>query len=141
MRTIAGLLVGLVAAIAAIWAVGLIGGQFFAIDAPTDPRQSSELAAALGSAPPGLKIFLVLSWFAGGLVGAGVAKWVARMSWPAWAVAACLALLLASTFLVPLPIWMQVLAVVAPLVGALLADLLVKVPPRREAEAADDAHA
>ena len=126
MRAIAGLLVGIVAAIAAIMAVGLVGGLFFSVEAPTDPIQSAQAtAAALGAAPVGAQILLVLSWFAGGFAGAAAAKRVARVSWPGWVVAGGLALLLASTFLVPLPVWMQALAVVGPLVGGLLADMLV----------------
>ena len=132
MRIIGALLAGIVAALAAIAAVGLIAGQFFALEAPTDPRQSSELAAALGAAPAGLQILLVLSWFAGGLAGAAAAKRIARVSWPGWAVAGLLALLLATTFLAPLPVWLQALAVIAPLAGGLFADMLVG---RRAADA------
>jgi integral membrane sensor domain MASE1 len=51
---------------------------------------------------------------------------VARVSWPGWVIAGGLALLLATTFLAPLPVWMQVLAVVGPLIGGLLADMLVR---------------
>ena len=127
MRAIAGLLAGIVAAIAAIMAVGFVGGLFLAVEVPTDPIQNAEAtAAALGSAPIGAQILLVLSWFAGGLAGAAAAKWVALASWPGWTVACGLALLLATTFLAPLPTWMQVLAVIGPLVGGLIADMTVR---------------
>ena len=127
MKAIAGLLAGIVAAVAAIMAVGFVGGLFISVEVPTDPIQNAEAtAAALGSAPVGAQILLVLSWFAGGLAGAAAAKLVARVSWPGWAVACGLALLLATTFLAPLPVWMQVLAVVGPLIGGLLADMLVR---------------
>jgi len=127
MRAIVGMLVGIVAAVAAIMAVGLVCGLFFTMEVPTDPIQNAEAtAAALGSAPLGAQILLVLSWFAGGFAGAAAAKWVARISWPGWVVAGGLALLLATTFLAPLPMWMQALAVLGPLVGGLLADLLVR---------------
>ena len=127
MRAIGGILAGIVAAVAAIMAVGLVGGMFFSVEVPTDPIQNAEAtAAALGSAPVGAQILLVLSWFAGGLAGAAAAKWVSRVSWPGWTVACGLALLLATTFLAPLPVWMQVLAVIGPLVGGLIADMMVR---------------
>lgn len=127
MRAIGGVLAGLIAAVAAIMAVGLVGGLFFSVEVPTDPIQNAEAtAAALGAAPLGAQILLILSWLAGGFAGLAAAKWVARVSWPGWAVAGGLALLLATTFLAPLPVWMQVLAVVGPLIGGLLADMLVR---------------
>jgi len=118
-------LAGIAAAIAVIMAIGLVGGLFFSVEAPTDPRQGTEVAAALGAAPAGLQVLLALSWFAGGFGGAAAAKRVARLSWPGWTVAGGLALLLAGTFLVPLPVWMQAAAVIGPLAGGLLADLTV----------------
>lgn len=125
MRATLGLFAGIAAAIAAIMLVGVVGGLFFSIEAPTDPMQSSEVAASLSGAPTGTKITIILSWFVGGFVALAAAKYVARVSWPGWIVAGALALLLAGTFLVPLPMWMQALAVVGPLIGALLADLFI----------------
>jgi hypothetical protein len=127
MRAIGGILAGLIAAVAAIMAVGLVGGLFFSVEVPTDPIQNAEAtAAALGAAPLGAQILLILSWLVGGFAGLAAAKWVARVSWPGWVIAGGLALLLATTFLAPLPVWMQVLAVIGPLIGGLLADMLVR---------------
>ena len=142
MKAIGGLLAGIVAAIAAIMATGFIGGLFFTIEAPTDPMQSEAVVAALADAPAGTKITLILSWFAGGLAAMAAAKAVSGVSWPGWAVAGLLALMLAGTFLVPLPVWMQALAVVGPLIGALIGDVLVKGrQPRMDRKAEADAHA
>jgi hypothetical protein len=127
MRGLLGVAAGIVAAIVAIMAVGLVGGLFFSVEAPTDPMQNAEAtASALGGAPMATKIVLILSWFAGGLAGAAAAKKVAGLSWPAWVVAGALALLLASTFLIPLPVWMQIMAVIAPLLGGVVADVMVR---------------
>ncbi len=127
MRAIIGIVAGIVAAAAAIMAVGLVAGIFFAVEAPTDPIQNAEAAAAaISGAPMGAQILLVLSWFAGGFAGLAAGKWVARTAWPGWVVSGGLALLLATTFLAPLPTWMQVLAVIGPLAGGLLADRLVR---------------
>ncbi|HEX8640277.1 MAG TPA: hypothetical protein VF704_03880 [Allosphingosinicella sp.] len=138
MRAIGGLLAGLAAMVVAIMAVGAIGGLFFSVEAPTDPMQNAEATvAALSNAPPGTKIVLVLSWFIGALAGAAVAKRISRLSWPGWVIAGGLALMLASTFLVPLPVWMQIAAVLAPLAGGLIADMLVRGVPSLSSEAAD----
>lgn len=138
MRAIIGLLAGIVALIVGIMAVGAIGGLFFSVEAPTDPMQNAEATvAALGSAPAGTKAVLVLSWFLGALAGAAVAKRVSRLSWPGWVIAGGLALLLATTFLVPLPVWMQIAAVLAPLAAGVLADMLVRGAPGLDAEPAD----
>jgi hypothetical protein len=138
MRPIGGLLAGLIALVVGIMAVGVIGGMFVSVEAPTDPIQSPQATvAALGSAPTGTKIVLVLSWFIGAFAGAAVAKRVARLSWPGWVLAGALAVLLATTFLVPLPVWMQILAVLAPLAGGLLADVMVRGVPRSTEEAID----
>lgn len=126
MREIGGLVAGVVAAIAAIMLTGFVGGLFFSIEAPTDPMQGDAVVAALGTAPPGTKITLILSWFIGGFAALAAAKKVAGVSWPGWIVAGLLSLLLAGTFLVPLPVWMQALAVVGPLIGALIADVAVR---------------
>ena len=141
MREIGGLIAGVVAAVVAIMLTGFIGGLFFSIEAPTDPMQGEAVAAALGAAPAGTKITLVLSWFIGGFAALAAAKSVAGVSWPGWIVAGLLALLLAGTFLVPLPVWMQALAVVGPLLGGLLADLMVKGGAGAAGEPAADARA
>ncbi len=127
MRAIGGILAGLIAAVAAIMAVGFVGGLFVSVEVPTDPIQNAEATAvALGAAPLGAQILLILSWLTGGFAGLAAAKWVARVAWPGWVIAGGLALLLATTFLAPLPVWMQVLAVIGPLIGGLLADMLVR---------------
>jgi hypothetical protein len=137
MRAIVGILAGVVAAVVAIMAVGLVCGLIFAVAVPTDPIQNAEATvAALGAWPVGAQVLLVLSWVAGGFAAVAAGKWVARASWPGWVVAGGLALLLATTFLAPLPVWMQALAVVGPLLGGLLADMMV-----RGAGPAADAHA
>lgn len=125
MREIGGLIVGAVAAVVAIMLTGFVGGLFFSIEAPTDPIQGDAVVAALGAAPAGTKITLVMSWFIGGFAALAAAKKLAGISWPGWVVAGLLALLLAGTFLVPLPVWMQALAVLGPLIGALVADVTV----------------
>ena len=131
---------GILAGVVAMMAVGFIGGQFFTFDGPADPSQREAMLTAVGSAPVGTQLTLLLSWFVAAFAGAAVAKWISGASWPGWLIAGLLALILALTFLVPFPVWMQSLAVVGPLVGGALADLLVRRrPPEERAGLANDA--
>lgn len=126
MKSVLGLLAGIAAAIVAMMAVGLVGSLLFAVEGPAAPARSEAFLSALGSAPLATQIVVLAAWTIAALAGAAAAKSVARVSWPGWAVAGALALLLAGAFLGPLPAWMQVVAVVGPLAGGLLADLLVR---------------
>lgn len=129
IRAVLGLVAGIVAAVLAMMAVGYVGEMLFPVSGTVDLARTDATLQTLGAASLGAKVFILLSWFAAALGGAATAKWVARASWPGWLIAGLLALMLAATFLVPLPTWMQILAVVGPLVGGLLADVLVQVRP------------
>ncbi|WP_114953462.1 hypothetical protein [Sphingosinicella terrae] len=135
MRAIGGLLAGLVVAVLAMMAAGFVGDLVFPMSGPTDPRQAGQLREALAAAPAGQQAVILFSWFVAAFAGAAAAKAIARVSWPGWTIAGLLALVLAGTFLVPLPGWMQALAVIGPLGGGLLADLLVRRPRSVQAEA------
>ena len=126
MRTIGGLAAGLVAAVLAMMAAGFVGSLIVPMSGPTDPRQSDQLREALTAAPADQQAVILISWFAAAFAGAATAKAISGQSWPGWAIAGLLALILAGTFLVPLPAWMQALAVIGPLAGGLLADLVVR---------------
>ncbi|WP_129793381.1 hypothetical protein [Sphingosinicella sp. CPCC 101087] len=131
MKSLAGLVAGLVAAVAAMIAVGFVGNLFVPLsDAPV-PGETEAVTVALAAAPLGAQVTVLLAWFAAALAGAAAARFISRASWPGWTIAGLLALLLAGTFLVPLPIWMQTIAVLGPLAGGAIAQLLV--PLRRGA--------
>ena len=135
MRALGGLLAGIVAAVLAMMAVGFVGNLIVPLNGPADPARSDQVREAIAAAPADQQAVILLCWFAAAFAGAAVAKWIAGVSWPGWTIAGLLALILAGTFLVPLPMWMQALAVVGPLVGGLLADLLVRRRPGADAGA------
>lgn len=135
MRAILGLAAGLVVTVLAMMAAGFVGALIVPMSGPTDPSQAGQLSEALAAAPAGEQVVILLSWFVAVFAGAATAKAVARTSWPGWTIAGLLALVLAGTFLVPLPAWMQALSVIGPLAGGLLADLLVRRRPLAQAEA------
>ena len=121
LRTIIGTAAGFVAGILAIALISYIGGLFYSI--PLDSGAGGTIeqaAAALQNAPLGAKLFIALSWFAGGLVGAWLGRVIARSVAIGWTVAAMLAILtLLNIFIVPYPAWMQIATVAMPLLGGL----------------------
>ena len=127
MRAIVGIVVGLVAGFAAAILIGIIGvGATATAPAGVDASDPRQVVEAFANMPDSAKIALMIAWFAGGLVGALVAKLIARVAWAAWVVAALIALYVVLNVLVlPLPGWMQALSVVAPLLGGLIANHLV----------------
>ena len=127
MRAILGLLGGLVAGAVATGVFALIGGLLYPSDVGINPSRPQEIIAAFAGLPMGAKIAMILSWFAGALVGAAVAKLIVRQGWAAWTVAALFALyVLVTVLILPMPGWMQAVAIVAPLIGGLIANHLVK---------------
>ena len=128
MRAIAGIIVGLVVGFAATILIGIIGiGATYSAPAGLEASNPRQVLEAFAEMPQGAQIALMLAWFGGGLAGALVAKLIARTGWAAWTVAALIAAYVVLNMLVlPLPGWMQVLSVAAPLVGGLIANHLVK---------------
>jgi hypothetical protein len=136
MRSFVGLLAGIVAAALVMMAVGYVGGSLYPLHVPPDPTDRSALIEGLRTAPVGAQIWLLLAWFLGTFAGAALARKLSGAAWPGWTIGGVLAALLAFIFFVPLPIWLQTLAPIAPLLGAAAADVLI--PRRRVDEPADD---
>lgn len=135
MRGVLGLLAGIVAGLASMMLAGFVGGLLY----PVETVAGGDVVAGLRAAPIGAQAAVLVSWFAGAFGGAAAAKAVSGASWPGWTIAGLLALVLAFIFLLPLPVWLQALAPVAPLLGGLLADLLIggrtpDAPPASDAD-------
>jgi hypothetical protein len=131
MRTILGIICGLVAGIVAIILIGIVGvGATFSPPAGLDPSDTRQVLEALSSAPVTTHLALMVAWFAGGLAGALVGKLLARTGLAAWTVAGLIAAyVLANVLVLPLPGWMQALWIAAPLLGGLIGNHLVKNAP------------
>jgi len=126
MRAVLGIVAGIVAGFAAMLVIAWIGELLFAGDLRIDTRNAEAIAAAFPGLPTGAKVAIVLSWFGGGLIGAAVAKRVLGRAWAAWTITAVIALLvLFNVLIVPMPSWLQAIAVLAPLLGGLIANHLV----------------
>jgi hypothetical protein len=126
MRATMAIVLGIVLGFVTMLAVALLGGLLFPSDARIDSVSAEQLVAVFPTIPMGAKIAIILSWFAGALVGAMIAKRIAGRGWAAWTITAIFAVYVLLTVLVlPMPGWLQVVAVVAPLIGGLLANHLV----------------
>jgi hypothetical protein len=126
MRAFAGIIVGLIVGFVATIAIGLLVGIVYPSSASVDLNRPEQIIEAFAAMPFGAKLGLMLAWFGGALVGAIVAKLIARKGWVAWTVTGLVvAYVIANVFVLPMPGWMQALSIVAPLLGGLLGNHLV----------------
>lgn len=134
-RLVGSLVVGAVAALAAIVLIQRLGHLAWPLPSDLELEDPEAAARVLGDVPLGAKLVVVFGWFAGGLIGAAAAWRMSRRSWPGWAVAALASLAgIVTVMLVPQPVWMQISAVAAPLLGGLVAHHL----PTRDRKGAND---
>jgi MFS family permease len=126
MKGLIGLLAGIVGGALVMMLVGYVGTSLYPLHVPADPRDSQALIEGLRTASAGAQVTVLLAWFLGTFTGAAIAKLLSGAAWPGWTIAGILAALLAFIFFIPLPIWMQTLAPMSPLLGAAAADILIK---------------
>lgn len=129
-RTILGMLVGVVVAIAVIIAVETLGHRFYppppGLDI-TNPANEAAFAAFVAGMPVAGKLIVLLAWLLGTFVGALAAAKVARHQTAAALLVALvvIAAVISMTFKLPHPLWLVVGGVLLPIPVALLAVRLV----------------
>jgi hypothetical protein len=121
MRTAAGIIAGVLVAFAAVALIELVGHQV--VPVPSDlGLRNPESPEPLAGVPLAAKLIVVFAWFAGTLAGSAVALRVTRVAWCGWLVAAVVAVAaIANILMIPHPFWMQLAAVLAPVLGAVVA--------------------
>ena len=120
-RKLGAFAAGTLAGFVAMLAVGFIAGMIYPLSGEVDARDPEGFASILASAPLGARLSILLGWFTAGLAGSAVAKLVSKRRGPAWAVAIFFALFVVlNVMMLPMPTWMQVVAIAAPLLGGLL---------------------
>jgi hypothetical protein len=129
-RTILGMLVGVVLAIAVIAAVEMLGHRFWpppvGLD-PTDPANEAAFAAFIAALPFAAKLTVLLAWLLGTFIGALAAAKIARHQTAAALLVALVVLsgVVGMIMKVPHPTWLSVAGLLLPIPIALLAVRLV----------------
>ena len=122
MKTVAGLIAGLVVALAAIYVIWLIGLQLFPLPTEGEISPSASLRETIRTMSPGTQAFVALSWLGGTFLGATTAAHVSRRIWPAWIVILLVTVSCVANMLVyPHPDWLQLAAIIVPVLGGLVA--------------------
>lgn len=131
MRAVLAVIAGVISGMATMMAVSFIGDMLFPTTAVPVPGGMIEQAtAAMANVQMGLRLFLVLAWFTGGLVAGLVAKLIARDGRTAWIAIGVLTVLTAiNIFVLPFPVWMEIANILMPLLGGLVGNHLVAARP------------
>jgi hypothetical protein len=121
VQKVFGTIAGIVTAFAIMVCVDLVAMTLHAPPAGMSPGPEAT-ARWLSGAPLAALLFIVAAWFlaafGGGLIGRIAARWQTA----AWVVAGVILIsALAGAFRPPHPVWMQIAALVAPLLGGYLA--------------------
>jgi hypothetical protein len=137
MRAFLAILAGIILGLALQSAGDLVASLIYPIYV-ADLLNHAEVSQAMAARPPAALALGIAGYFAGGLVGGLVGKSIWRRPVAAWVPAAVLALMaLVIDFSYPIPAWAMFATFMAPLIGGLLANHLVKSAAPAEAVAVD----
>ena len=126
MRAAIAIVAGIAAGLVAVIAIALVGGMIFPSPGRIDGFNAEQIVSLFPTLPIGAKVAILLSWFGGALAGAAVAKRIAGRAWAAWTLAGIFCVyVLVNVLVLPMPGWLQAVAVAAPLIGGLVANHLV----------------
>lgn len=127
-RTVLGVVAGVIAGGAIVFATEAVGHSLFPPPADINLANPEDVKRLMASLPAAAFAFVLGGWFLGSLAGAFVARQVARHDAAAWAVAVLFILFTAMNFvMIPHPVWMIVAGILIPLLGAWLA---LRLAPR-----------
>src|SRR5687767_13951349 len=91
LKIIAGLVAGLVVALAAIYVIWLVGLQIYPLPAESAYGTLESEGALIEFMPTGAHAFIALAWLGGAFIGALTAAQISQRLWPGWVVAALIA--------------------------------------------------
>jgi len=129
MRGFLGIIAGLAGVALAMMLVSLVGSQLVSEVPPVNAGSADAIKATYDALGTDTRLLILVSWFLGALAGSAVAKKIVGRSWGPWTVAGLMEIYLLLTVLVlPMPLWMKLGAVAAPLLAGYLADRLFRGP-------------
>ena len=121
LRTILGIVAGVVVAFVVLMGLEMAGHAAMPPPAGLDPADPEDLKQMVASASTAAKAWVVFAWFAAAVAGGWLARRLSRASWAGWVIAALIVVGgIANIMMIPHPLWMQIAAVVAPLLGGWL---------------------
>ena len=136
LKTVGGIVAGLAAAMVVIMAMEFLGHSIYPGPAEAAVGSAEGVPHSGAPIPLAASMFVVLAWFAGAAAGAAVAVRIAARNWAAWVIGGSIALAgLANVLMMLHPVWMQIAAVVVPVVGALVGGHLASRGRRTDARA------
>lgn len=122
MRNVGGVIAGIVAGLIVMMLVSFLGGLIFPVQGEVDLNDPESITSMFATSPTGAKIVILLSWFSAAFAGGAVAKMITHRNWAAWTVAGLVTVMaLLNVLVLPMPVWMQITAIIAPLLGGWLA--------------------
>lgn len=122
LRVVLGIIAGIAIAMGCIFVVEAIGHQLYPPPPGAAMNTPEVVADYIARAPTMALAFPPLGWFLGVAIGGWAALSITRKSWAGWVIAGVvLAGGIVNLFLIPAPLWMQIAAVAAPLLGGLVA--------------------
>lgn len=126
-RTVLGIVAGIIVAFATVFALNLIGHQFYPLPTDLDMDDYEAVGAYVQARPAGASAFVLVAWLAGAADGGFVAALVSRQAWTVWLIAGLVAAAgVVAVLMVPHPVLLQIGTVAAPLLGGLLASLMAR---------------
>lgn len=129
MRLVLGVIAGAVVAILCVIALEMLGHALYPPPPGTDISDPEQMKALMANVPAAALAIVAAASFLGSLIGALVANRIAKRPLAGWIVA--LLMIAGSVYtlvIIPHPLWLQVCAVLLPLLGAWLAQRMTKVP-------------
>nr|WP_295665781.1 hypothetical protein [Sphingomonas sp.] len=133
MRRILGITLGMMMAIAVIWAFELVVQSLYPMPDSWQTASRGDVAAIMGDMPLGEKLIVVCGWFAGAFCGAWLALRICDWRAAGWVVPAVLIVAgIANLIALPHPLWMQVATFLAPMLGGVAASRFHRKPYRGE---------
>ena len=121
LRTILGIVAGVVVAFVVLMGLEMAGHAAMPPSAGLDPADPEDLKQMVASASTAAKAWVVFAWFAAAVAGGWVARRLSRASWAGWVIAGLIVVGgIANIMMIPHPLWMQIAAVAAPLLGGWL---------------------
>jgi len=126
MRTVLGVIVGIIVAFVVQSAADFLGNQLYP-PRISDVLNREQIAAALAARPTGALWLGVGGYFLGGLAGGWIGKRISGSAASAWVPAALLGLMaLLIGFSFPVPTWATIATFAAALLGGMVANHLAK---------------